>query len=196
MNHTFSPDLVGRLAIRLGRAFRHKWALDIQRDTIWNWSTAEQALASARSPKAPHVDDEGTIVYDTGSTRWVLSTEYVAVECNDKKEGPRCRIDARIDETFGPVLEVWLASLADFEERELWRFDRCLTSLSEGPWKPLHRLTPLAVIVQALPEYLPTGPSTLVYVDERIISNAIDLNRAMARAGLRFFTQWERMVTR
>ena len=190
-----SSDLVGRLAIRLGRAFRHKWALDIPRDTIWNWSTATQALASARSPKAPHVDDEGTIVYDTGSTRWVLSTEYVAVECNDKEKGPRCRIDARIDETFGPVLEVWLASLADFEERELWRFDRCLTSLSEGPWKPLHRLTPLIVIVQALPEYLPVGASTLVYVEGRIISSAPELDAAMKRAGIRFFTQWERMLT-
>ena len=195
MNHTYSPDLIGRLAIRLGRAFRHKWALDIPRDTIWNWSTATHALASARSPKAPHVDDEGTIVYDTGSTRWVLSTEYVAVECNDKEKGPRCRIDARIDETFGPVLEVWLASLAGFDHFELSRFDKVITSLSEGPWKPLHRLTPLAVIVQALPEYMPTEPSTLIYTEGRIISNDPELNAAMTRAGVRFFTQWERMRT-
>lgn len=196
MNHTYSSDLIGRLAIRLGRAFKHKWATEIPRDTIWNWSTATQALASARSPKAPYVDDEGTIVYDTGSTHWVLSTEYVAVECNDKEKGPRCRIDARIDETFGPVLEVWLASLAGFDHFELSRFDRCLTSLSEGPWKPLHRLTPLAVIVQALPEYLPTEPASLVYTDGRIISSDAELNAAMARAGHRFFTQWERIVTR
>ena len=196
MSHIISQDLVGRLAIRLGRAFRHKWALDIPRDTIWNWSTATRALTSARSTKAPHVDDEGTIVYDTGSTRWVLSTEYVAVECNDKEKGPRCRIDARIDETFGPVLDVWLASLASFEERELWRFDRGITSLSEGPWKPLHRLTPLVVIVQALPEYLPVGASTLAYVEGRIISSAPELDAAMKRAGIRFFTQWERMITR
>ena len=105
------------------------------------------------------------------------------------------RVEARVDETLGPVLEVWLASLAGFDEFELSRFDRVITSLSEGPWKPLHKLTPIAVIVQALPEYLPVEPSMLVYVEGRIISSDPELNAAMTRAGVRFFTQWERMRT-
>ena len=42
---------------------------------------------------------------------------------------------------------------------------------------------------------VPTEPSTLVYTEGRIISSDAELNAAMTRAGVRFFTQWERMRT-
>lgn len=195
MNHTYSPDLIGRLAIRLGRAFRHKWATEIPRDAIWNWLTAEKAIRAATNKTVPKLDGFD-VTYNVGQTHWLLTPDAVVVHCDDRELGTRARIEARVDETFGPVLEVWLASLAGFDHFELSRFDKVITSLSEGPWKPLHRLTPLAVIVQALPEYLPTEPSTLVYTEGRIISSDAELNAAMTRAGHRFFTQWERMVTR
>lgn len=194
MNHTYSPDLIGRLAIRLGRAFRHKWATEIPRDAIWNWLTAEKAIRAATNKTVPKLDGFD-VTYNVGQTHWLLTPDAVVVHCDDRDLGTRARIEARVDETFGPVLEVWLASLAGFDHFELSRFDKVITSLSEGPWKPLHRLTPLAVIVQALPEYLPTEPSTLVYTEGRIISSDAGLNAAMTRAGVRFFTQWERMRT-
>ena len=194
MNHTYSPDLIGRLAIRLGRAFRHKWATEIPRDAIWNWLTAEKAIRAATNKTVPKLDGYD-VTYNVGQTHWLLTPDAVVVHCDDRELGTRARIEARVDETFGPVLEVWLASLAGFDHFELSRFDKVITSLSEGPWKPLHRLTPLAVIVQALPEYLPTEPSTLVYTEGRIISSDAELNAAMTRAGVRFFTQWERMRT-
>ena len=189
------PDLVGRLAIRLGRAFRHKWALDIPRDAVWDWTTAQRAVRSATNRTVPRIDGYD-VAYHGGQTHWLLTPGSVVVHCDDRELGTRARIEARVDETLGPVLEVWLASLSGFDHFELSRFDRVITSLSEGPWKPLHRLTPLAVIVQALPEYLPVGESTLVYVEDRIISSDAGLNAAMTRAGHRFFTRWERMVTR
>ena len=195
MNHTYHPDLIGRLAIRLGRAFRHKWATEIPRDAVWNWFTAEKAIRSATNRTVPNLDGYD-LTYNVGQTHWLLTPDDIVVRCDDRELGTRCRVEARVDETLGPVLEVWLASLSGFDHFELGRFDKVLTSLSEGPWKPLHRLTPLAVIVQALPEYLPTEPSMLVYTDGRIISGDAELNAAMARAGTRFFTQWERMVTR
>lgn len=195
MNHTFHHDLIGRLAIRLGRAFRHKWATEIPRDAVWNWLTAEKAIRAATNKTVPKLDGYD-VTYNIGQTHWLLTPDVVVVHCDDRELGTRARIEARVDETFGPVLDVWLASLAGFDHFELSRFDKVITSLSEGPWKPLHRLTPLAVIVQALPEYLPTEPSTLVYTEGRIISSDAELNAAMTRAGVRFFTQWERMVTR
>ena len=194
MNHTYSPDLIGRLAIRLGRAFRHKWATEIPRDAVWNWLTAEKAIRSATNKTVPKIDGYD-LTYNVGQTHWLLTPDDIVVRCDDRELGTRARIEARVDETFGAVLEVWLASLAGFDHFELSRFDKVITSLSEGPWKPLHRLTPLAVIVQALPEYLPTEPSTLVYTEGRIISSAPELDAAMKRAGIRFFTQWERMRT-
>lgn len=194
MNHTFHHDLIGRLAIRLGRAFRHKWATEIPRDAVWDWSTAQRAIRAATNKTVPKIDG-CDLTYNVGQTHWLLTPDDIVVHCDDRELGTRARIEARVDETFGPVLEVWLASLAGFDHFELSRFDRVITSLSEGPWKPLHRLTPLAVIVQALPEYLPTEPSTLVYTEGRIISSAPELDAAMKRAGLRFFTQWERMRT-
>jgi len=194
MNHTFHPDIIGRLAIRLGRAFRHKWATEIPRDAIWNWLTAEKAIRSATNKTVPKLDGYD-LAYNVGQTHWLLTPDTIVVRCDDRELGTRARVEARVDETLGPVLEVWLATLAGFDEFELSRFDKVITSLSEGPWKPLHRLTPIAVIVQALPEYLPTEPSTLVYVDGRIISSDPELNAAMTRAGVRFFTQWERMRT-
>ena len=195
MNHTFSPDLIGRLAIRLGRAFKHKWATEIPRDAVWDWNTAQRAIRSATNRTVPKLDGFD-MTYNVGQTHWLLTPDDIVVHCDDRELGTRARIEARVDETLGPVLEVWLASLAGFDHFELSRFDKVITSLSEGPWKPLHRLTPLAVIVQALPEYLPTEPSTLVYTEGRIISSDAELNAAMTRAGVRFFTQWERMVTR
>lgn len=194
MNHTYSPDLIGRLAIRLGRAFKHKWATEIPRDAVWNWLTAEKAIRAATNRTVPKLDGFD-VTYNVGQTHWLLTPDDIVVCCDDRELGTRARIEARVDETLGPVLEVWLASLAGFDHFELSRFDRVITSLSEGPWKPLHKLTPIAVIVQAFPEYLPTEPSTLIYTEGRIISSSPELDAAMTRAGHRFFTQWERMRT-
>lgn len=192
MNHTFHPDLIGRLAIRLGRAFKHKWATEIPRDAVWNWLTAEKAIRATTNKTVPKLDGYD-LTYNVGQTHWLLTPDDIVVRCDDRELGTRCRVEARVDETLGPVLEVWLASLAGFDHFELSRFDRVITSLSEGPWKPLHRLTPLAVIVQALPEYLPTEASSLVYTDGRIASSYEPLETAIRRAGVRFVNEWERM---
>lgn len=192
MNHTFHPDLIGRIAIRLGRAFRHKWATEIPRDAVWNWLTAEKAIRATTNKTVPKLDGYD-LTYNVGQTHWLLTPDDIVVRCDDRELGTRCRVEARVDETLGPVLEVWLASLAGFDEFELSRFDKVITSLSEGPWKPLHRLPPIRLVVQAFPEYLPTEASSLVYADGRIASSYEPLETAIRRAGVRFVNEWERM---
>lgn len=192
-------DVVGRIAIRFGRALNHKWAKEITRDELWNWAAAKRAIEGASSQRAPRVDGDA-VIYDThgSSTSFVFSPREVRVVFYDKHEaaGPVGVVEARLDETFGPVIDVDIRSFASLPEASVWRFDRAITSLSCGPWIGLHRLTPIGVIVQALPEYIPSEPSRLAYVDGRIISSSPELDKAMQRAGSRFFTDWERMATR
>ena len=89
-----------------------------------------------------------------------------------------------------------LPNFARMEAADIWRADRAITSVCAGPWQSLHRLTPLSVIAQALPEHVPSEPSRITYIADHILSTHEPLHRAMARGGHRFFTAWSALVTR
>lgn len=194
-----SQDIVGRITIRLCRALNHKWAKDLGRDEIWNWATAKRAIEGATSQRAPRVEGDA-VVYDTfaSSTQFRFSPREVRVTFFDRQQdsGPVGLVEAIVDADLGPAIIVESSSLAALSEASVWRYDRALTSVSCGPWIDLYRLTPIGVILHALPEYIPAEPSRLVYAGGRIASSYMELDAAMARAGRRFFTDWGRMATR
>lgn len=192
-----SPDIVGRIAIRFCRALNHKWAKTIKRDEIWNWETARKAINAADSQRAPRVEGDA-VVYDTfaSSTQFRFSPSEARVVFYDRRQdsGPVGIVEAIVDADLGPAIIVESSSLAALSEASVWRYDRALTSVSCGPWVDLYRLTPIGVILRALPEYIPAEPSRLVYAGGRIASSYKELDAAIARGGSRLLTQWDRLV--
>lgn len=191
-----SPDDVGRIAIRLGRAYNHAWAKAIPSDARWDWETARDYIAHARSKRPPAVlGDTIRFEHDDSATSWTVAPTLVRVVSSDAREGVQSVVEADIPGGT-PRVTVTLPSFASMKESAIWRADRALTSVCGGPWQPLHRLTPLVVIARALPEYIPTEPVRLLYLGDRIISSAPELDAAMGRAGSRFFTAWASMAVR
>lgn len=185
------PDLVARLAIRLARSYNQGWATAIRKDAIWNWATASLYIDGSRSQRRPRiVEDAIDYAPSDTSTAWRISPREVSASFRDKHQGSVADVTA-LEEPAR--IEVRLANFAAMTDGALWRVDKAVTSFSEGPWKPLHRLPPIRLVVQAFPEYLPTEASSLVYTDGRIASSYGPLETAIRRAGVRFVSEWERM---
>ncbi len=185
------PDLVARLAIRLARSYNQGWATAIRKDAVWNWATASLYIDGSRSQRRPRiVEDAIDFAHRDSLTAWRISPREVQATFRDKADAFVADVTA-LEEPAR--IEVRLANFAAMTDGALWRVDKAVTSFSEGPWKPLHRLPPIRLVVQAFPEYLPTEASSLVYTDGRIASSYEPLETAIRRAGLRFVNEWERM---
>ncbi len=190
------PDTVGRIAIRLGRAYNQGWAKAIPSDAKWDWETARDYISHARSKRPPAVlGDAIRFEHVDSATSWTVAPTLVRVVSSDAHDGVQSVVEADLPGGT-PRVTVTLANFAAMKEAAIWRADRALTSVCGGPWQPLHRLTPLVVIARALPEYIPTEPARLLYLGDRIISSAPELDAAMTRAGSRFFTSWASMAVR
>ena len=186
-----STDLVARLAIRLARSYNQGWATAIRKDAIWNWATASLYIDGSRSQRRPRiVEDAIDFAHRDSLTAWHISPREVSATFRDKSDAFVADVTALEEPSR---IEVRLANFAGMTDGALWRVDKAVTSFSEGPWKPLHRLPPIRLVVQAFPEYLPTEASSLVYTDGRIASSYEPLETAIRRAGLRFVNEWERM---
>ena len=185
------PDLVARLAIRLARSYNQGWATAIRKDAVWNWATASLYIDGSRSQRRPRiVEDAIDFAHRDSLTAWRVSPREVQATFRDKADAFVADVTA-LEEPAR--IEVRLASFAAMTDGALWRVDKAVTSFSEGPWKHLHRLPPIRLVVQAFPEYLPTDASSLVYTDGRIASSYEPLETAIRRAGVRFVNEWERM---
>ena len=190
------PDTIGRIAIRLGRAYNHAWAKAIPSDAKWNWETARDYISHARSKRPPAVlGDAIRFEHDDSATSWTVAPTLVRVVSSDAREGVQSVVEADLPGGT-PRVTVTLTNFAAMKEAAIWRADRALTSVCGGPWQPLHRLTPLVVIARALPEYIPPTPARLTYEGDRIYCSHEPLDAQMASLGHRFFTAWGSMVTR
>jgi hypothetical protein len=189
-------DTAGRIAIRLGRAFSQKWAKAIPSDAKWNWETAQNYAQWVPSQRPVKVDgDTISFRHRNSSTSWEVSPTCVRVECVAKGDGLQALVEANIIDGIPLVIAI-LPSFGSMQPADIWRADRAITSVCAGPWQSLHRLTPLSVIAQALPEYVPSEPARLTYIGDHILSTHEPLHAAMARGGHRFFTAWSALVTR
>lgn len=190
------PDTVGRIAIRLGRAYNQGWAKAIPSDAKWNWETARDYIVHARTKRPPAVlGDAIRFERDDSATSWTVAPTLVRVVSSDASEGVQSVVEADLPGGT-PRVTVTLTNFAAMKEAAIWRADRALTSVCGGPWQPLHKLTPLVVIARALPEYIPTEPARLLYLGDRILSSSPELDAAMSRLGSRFFTAWASMAVR
>lgn len=169
-------DVLGRMAIRLGRAYNHSWAKEIPKSVPWSWDMCKYyvGLSSARRP---FIDDaRDTITYDHSNSHWLFSPERVEVTMKNRHESEFVGFVRLYTDALGrPVLHVRLENWAKLSDGQLWRVDRAVTSLSCGPWAKLYSLPPVAVLGKALAKHLPDFPVNLLYTlsgDEPVIEVA------------------------
>jgi hypothetical protein len=197
-------DTIARMAIRLGRGYRQSWATRIPKThgVTWDWTTASAYAEGQRN--APTFDrSAGTITYATNKMRWTLSVDGdVEIEI-DSQAGLACSIAADLlGMGATPCIVARVPDLAGLGSHDLWKLDVAITSLCCGPWKPMHHMPPLRVLVEAL--RAPSTPCALVYTAHDVTARAPDdLSRAhsfhesLADFGRRGgFAKWERLVIR
>jgi hypothetical protein len=159
-------DTLGRMAIRLGRAYNQAWAKDMAKSVPWNWDMAKYYVEICKSSRLPTLDESRVaITYDDSSTHWTLSQEKVEVNFFDRKRGAyvghaRCEVDA----LGAPVISVRVDHPRSMMQGGLWRVDKAVTSLSVERWQPLYSLPPIQVLFELLgAEAIPKCPITLFY---------------------------------
>jgi hypothetical protein len=159
-------DTLGRMAIRLGRAYGQAWAKDVAKSVPWNWDMAKYYVDICKSSRLPVLDEERvTITYDDSSTHWTLSQEKVSIDFYDRKRAAyigyvRCDVDA----LGAPVISVRIDHPKSMVKSSLWRVDKAITSLSTSRWQPLYSLPPVQVMFQLLgAAVVPECPVTLFY---------------------------------
>lgn len=202
-------DILGRMAIRLGRAYSHGWAKDIPKAAPWSWSMMTLYIGQSLSTRLPKVDQErSTVSYDHSSSHWTFSPGKVEVTFDDRKsEGHIGVVRLGYDHLNEPYLHVRIEDASAMTDSRAWRMDRAITSLSCGPWRPLYTLPPLAVLCTALKRYLPKCPMNLYYRtgDVRIEAVGVPLGAEEAEACAAFeralrryeaaggFEKWDRL---
>lgn len=157
-------DTLGRMAIRLGRAYSQSWAKEIPKSVPWTWDMAKYYMSISKSERVPEMDElKVEIVYDHSSTHWLLCQERVEVQFYDRKAQAYVgfvRLD--VDALGSPVITVRVESPSVIADGQLWRFDKAVTSLSCGSWQQLYSLPPLSVLL-AIVGKGPSCPITLYY---------------------------------
>lgn len=159
-------DTLGRMAIRLGRAYGQAWAKEVAKSVPWTWDMAKYYVEICKASRLPVIDEARVaITYDDGSTHWTLSQEKVSIDFYDRKRVGyigyvRCDVDA----LGAPVIAVRIDHPKSMVKASLWRVDRAVTSLSCSRWQPLYSLPPCQVLFELLgAEAIPKCPITLFY---------------------------------
>lgn len=158
MSIVISPDLVGRMAIRLGRAFNQGWAQNINRGVPWNWATCTDAIERGASSRKPIVVEAESRIKHVAQTYWDLSPTDAIVMFLDKR---RDLIgDVRLHDDH---LSVMLKDWKSLDNNQVWRVDRAINSLCCGKWQPLYHMPPLNWLTEVFQEVLPSETVVLDY---------------------------------
>lgn len=206
-------DTLGRMAIRLGRAYSQSWAKAIAKGQNWNWDCAKHAIESCKSQRLPEMDEQRVrITYDHGSSHWFLSQEKVSIDFWDRNAQAYIgHVACQVDALGAPVIAVRVESPRRLVDGQMWRVDNAVTSLSTERWQALYSLPPLQVIWAAVgPQAIPGCPLTFYYrvgADGPVVDLAgtpitaeqreqyaqfdAAFNRFKAQGGMR---RWERVV--
>lgn len=194
-------DLHGEQAIRLGRAYQQKWALDAPKSIRWDWEQACYLLSIARQKLKPRVEGD-SIVYDSrkSSTHWTLANGVARVTMLDKGIITGGVSTGR-DEHRSPWIMVRMQGWGSMSQDQIWRYDRAITSLSCGDWRCFYKLPPLNVlsdVLRPLPDteirlwYVMAGSTPTLSLDsaivlpreqQAVVDNASHLLRRFEQAG-------------
>lgn len=157
-------DLHGEQAIRLGRAYQHAWVKDIPQSVRWDWETCCYMLSIAKSKMKPAVVGD-SIVYSArkSSTHWTLGQGVAAITMLDKGIVTGGVTTGR-DEDGRPWMRARISNWAGLSKEQLWRYDRALTALACGDWKPFYKMPPLNVLTPVLKPFVPETEVRLWYV--------------------------------
>jgi hypothetical protein len=159
-----SPDDVGTIALRLGRAFQQQWAAGAPKGVPWNWRLAAFYARTGVSTRKPHVDDTAVKLRHTPrGMDWVLGQDALAIKFRDKR-GNGGSLRALLNELGQPCIILRVEHWASMSDAQLRRMDAALGAVSHGPFRCFYTMPPLTLITQALGGDLPTEPVTLYFL--------------------------------
>ena len=189
-------DTIARMTIRLSRGFRQGWALAIPKTRTWDWDTAVEYAASAR--RAPEFHrSAGLVTHKTSGGVWTLDTEG-DIELEFAHGSVQATTVSLADGRSVPAIIARSPSFGDLRDHDVWKLDVAITSLSCGPWAPLHALPPLRVL-SAL--RLPKTPCALAYAEQSIHAREPDMlhthpfeARLVKFGAAGGFQRWDRLV--
>ena len=161
-------DTIGRVAIRLGRAYQHPWARSITSSAVWDWQTCVEAIKASTSKNKPEVRDNSSVLWghNGSSTTWELRPSRVALFFHDKGTATdnAGNIQLSEDSAGNPAIRIFLERWRGMSRQNLWRFDRAATSFSCDRWKVFYKMPPLTVIQEALDGDVPEVPVIVWFV--------------------------------
>lgn len=166
---TIDKDLQARLAIRLGHAYKHAWPDHVTQG--WNWNNMRSALDTSMSQRLPRMTEEAGISYRHSSSEWLINDAGATLVFFRKEEDTKPLI-VSVVVTDGETIRVNL--LSDVRESDVWRIDRAITALSEGPWRHLLPLPPLDVLLRAVRRWMPSVNVAFVYSDGKVEASLLD----------------------
>jgi len=153
-------DTVGRVVIRLSRAYRHGWAAALPDGIEWNWKTMSEAIASSSSKRKPVVDDwDGSVRASKDASTWVVSPHEVRIDFLERGENVGYVELAWLE---GPAIRVGI-DLKHAHDTHRWRVGRAVTSLSCGPWQEFIRLPTVSMVADSFGKAAGGGITELVY---------------------------------
>lgn len=157
-------DLHGEQAIRLGRAYQQRWAIQAPASIKWDWEQALYLLSVAKQKSKPRVVGE-SIVYDwrKSSTHWTLADGFGSVTMLDKGIVTGGVSTGR-DEYKRPWIMVRIGNWHSLSDEQVWRYDRAITSLACGDWRCFYKLPPINVLSRILCPFVPDTEVRLWYV--------------------------------
>lgn len=166
---TIDKDLQARLAIRLGHAYKHAWPDHVTQQ--WNWHNMRSALDTSMSQRLPRMTEEAGISYRHSSSEWLINDAGATLVFFRKEEDTKPRIVSVVT-TNGETIRANL--LSELHESDVWRIDKAITALSEGPWKGLLTLPPLSVLLRAVSRWMPSVNVAFIYADGNVEASLLD----------------------
>ena len=161
-------DTIGRIAIRLGRAFQHPWTKSIDSSAVWDWETAKAAIESATSKNRPAIQNGCAVSWghSGSSTTWELRPSRCALFFRDKGtlNDNAGNVQLSEDSAGNPAIRVFFERLAGMSPENLWRFDRAVTSFSCDRWRVFYKMPPVTLLQDVLGDDTPTVPCIFWYV--------------------------------
>ena len=154
-------DTVGRMVIRLSRAYKHGWATGLPEGAVWDWKTMSEAVFASMSSRKPVVDDwDASVRASKDASTWVVSPQKVRIDFMERQDSVGFVELDWLDN--GPAIRVAI-DLKNAHDTHRWRVGRAVTSLACGPWQEFIRLPTVGMVADSFGEAAGSGVTELVY---------------------------------
>jgi hypothetical protein len=194
-------DQRAKVAIRLGRAYTHKWASTMDK-TTWSWSSMVEAVRAhvGDNPlkRAPKIDDE-SVRWTHQQTQWKVDADGAEVVFH------RGFVEAAVltaySDDLGPAIMLRLPKVSTLDQSDdWWRIDRAFTAVCTQLWSWCYQMPAPEIACDLLRKKLDSDDLVLLYRPGSMQALNADLSIApkcnaflQEAIGKSFLTEWHKI---